>query len=370
MLQRDSIKWLSRLDWLYVLAILALAAIGIVFIYSASYRNEEEWMTALTRKQIVWFAAGIVFFIGTVLVDYRTIAKNAWLIYLGCLILLVMVLFMGVKIYGSYRWLNLFGIQLQPSEFAKLGTLLILARYLSVPSRDMSDFKTLYAVMFLLALPFMLISQQPDLGASVMLLPIAFVLLYAGGVPARYLFTIIGIGLVLLPFSWFVLDGYQKERILVFFDSSRDPLGTGWSKIQSQIAVGSGGIGGKGLLMGTQNILGYLPKNVAPTDFIFSVIAEERGFVGAVLVLSLYAVLMIRGIAAAIVSRDKLGRLIAAGFTTMMFCHMFVNIAMTIGLAPIKGLPLPLISYGGSFMVCTMIGLGLVQSVYVRRMDR
>jgi len=370
MLRRDDIKLLGRLDWLYVLAILALATIGILFIYSASYRNEEEWMTALTRKQIVWFAVGSIFFLGAVLIDYRVIARSSWLIYLVCLVLLVMVLFMGVKIYGSYRWLNLFGVQLQPSEFAKLAVLLILARYLSVPSRDMSDFKTLYAVMAMLAAPFFLISQQPDLGASLMLLPIAFVLLYAGGVPVRYLATIVGIGILLLPLSWFALDGYQKERIYVFFDSSRDPLGTGWSKIQSQIAVGSGGLNGKGLLMGTQNILGYLPKNVAPTDFIFSVIAEERGFVGSALVLVLYAVLMIRGITAAMVSQDRLGRLIAAGFTTMLFCHMFVNIAMTIGLAPIKGLPLPLISYGGSFMVCTMAGLGLVQSVYVRRLER
>jgi rod shape determining protein RodA len=203
-----------------------------------------------------------------------------------------------------------------------------------------------------------------------MLVPVTLALLYVGGVPLRYLFILGGIGLLLSPLGWFVLDGYQKERILVFFDASRDPLGAGWNKIQSEIAVGSGGWSGKGLLMGTQNILGFLPRTVAPTDFIFSVIAEESGFIGVALVLGLYAVLIICGIRAALSARDTLGRMLAAGVVTSLFCHMFVNVAMTVGLAPITGLPLPLISYGGSFMVCTMTGLGLVQSVYVRRLER
>lgn len=361
---------LRRIDWLFLLAMFGLVLIGILFIYSASYLNDDEWMTALARRQLLWVLVGLGCFTAATVVDYRKIAANSWWIYLMCLVLLVLVLVMGVKIYGAYRWLNLFGIQVQPSEFAKLGTLLILARYLGPPSRDMAEFKTFYTVFALMAIPFVLVLRQPDLGTALMLVPVTFVSLYTGGVPIRYLVILVGGGLLLSPLGWFFLDEYQKNRIFVFIDPSRDPLDTGWNKIQSEIAVGSGGWTGKGFLMGTQNILGFLPRTVAPTDFIFSVIAEESGFVGSILVLGLYALLLARGIVAAIRARDKLGRLIAAGMTTMLFCHMFVNVAMTVGLAPITGLPLPLISYGGSFMVCTMTGLGLVQSVYVRRMER
>jgi len=366
----QAIKLLKRIDIFFVLAVVGLILTGISFIYSASYRNDDEWMTALTRKQAVWAVVGMVLFFMVTLMDYRNIAVNAWWIYLVCLTLLVLVLLIGVKIYGSYRWLNVFGIQIQPSEFAKLGTLLVFARYLSLPSRNMTEFKTFYAVLLMMAAPFILVLNQPDLGTALMLVPLALAMLYVGGVPFRYLAILVGAGLLLSPLGWFVLDEYQKERIFVFFDPGLDPLGSGWNKIQSEIAVGSGGLFGKGFLMGTQNILGFLPRTVAPTDFIFSVIAEESGFAGCTFVLGLYAVILCCGIRAAIRARDKLGRLLAAGVTTMLFCHMYVNVAMTVGLAPITGLPLPLISYGGSFMVCTMVGLGLVQSVYVRRIDR
>jgi rod shape determining protein RodA len=318
----------------------------------------------------VWVLAGLFIFFGVTLMDYRKIATNAWWIYAVCLILLVMVLFMGVKVYGAYRWLNLFGIKIQPSEFAKIGTLLVLTRYLGLPSRDMAEFKTFYTVLILCAIPFVLVLEQPDLGTALMLVPLALSLLFVGGVPIRYMGILLGIGLLMAPAGWFVLDEYQQERIHVFLDPGRDPLGAGWNKIQSEIAVGSGGLSGKGYLMGTQNILGFLPRTVAPTDFIFSVIAEESGFVGSALLLGLYAVVLSCSIRAAIRAVDKVGQLLAAGVATMFFCHLFVNIAMTVGLAPITGLPLPLISYGGSFMICTMTALGLVQSVYVRRMER
>jgi rod shape determining protein RodA len=370
MMFRKPMDLIARLDWLFILSVLALTVIGIVFIYSASYRNEEGWMTALTRRQIVWALVGAGCFFVALRADYRFVAANSWWIYGACLILLALVLVMGVKIYGAYRWLDLFGIRIQPSEFAKLGTLLLLARYLSVPARDMSDKRTMLVVLGITAVPFILVLRQPDLGTAMMLAPLALGLLFAAGVPMRYLLFIGLVGLLLSPVAWFNLEDYQRDRLLVFFDASRDPLGRGWNKIQSEIAVGSGGLTGKGFMMGTQNILGFLPRTVAPTDFIFSVIAEESGFAGAVLVLGLYAVVLFCGVRAAIVSRDKLGRLIATGVVILLFCHLFVNIAMTVGLAPITGLPLPLISYGGSFMVCTMTGLGLVQSVYARRIER
>ncbi len=360
----------ARLDWLFIFAMASLATIGILFIYSASYRGGDEWMTAPTRKQVVWVLVGALCFVGAVRLDYRRLAGHAWLIYLACLVLLILVLVMGVKIYGAYRWLDVFGIRIQPSEFAKLGTLLLVARYLSMPSRRMNEWSTLIVSFLIMAVPFLLVLQQPDLGTALMLFPVTLSLLFVGGIPVRFLVVLGILGILMSPLGWYALDDYQKERLLVFFDASRDPLGSGWNKIQSEIAVGSGGLTGKGYLMGTQNMLGFLPRTVAPTDFIFSVIAEESGFAGALLMLGLYAVLFACGIRAARHARDTLGRLIATGVVALLFCHVFVNIAMTVGLAPITGLPLPLVSYGGSFMVCTMTLLGLVQSVYVRRIER
>lgn len=361
---------LKRLDPWFVAATLLLIGVGLLFIYSASYRADAGMLTAMTRKQIGWAGVGLVLMVLAVRYDYRALAGHAWLLYGGSLVLLVLVLVAGVKVYGAYRWLNVFGIRVQPSEFAKLGTLIAMAAYLGQPSRNLEDPKTLAVALGLCGLPFLLIMQQPDLGTAMTLLPVAFVLLFVAGVPLRYLAVLAGVGLALLPVGWFVIDDYQRERLLVFLDPGRDPLGAGWNKIQSEIAVGSGGLRGKGYLMGTQNILGFLPRTVAPTDFIFSVVAEEAGFLGSLAVLGLYLVVFAGGLRAAWRARDRFGRLLAAGMVSLVFSHVFVNVAMTVGLMPITGLPLPLLSYGGSFMVCTLLGFGLVQSVYVRRLAR
>ncbi len=364
------IRMLRRLDWVFILSVILLILVGIVFIYSATYRSAENPMTELTRKQLVWVMVGTGCFLLAALTNYDFVAGQAFWLYSACLVLLVLVLFFGIRIYGAYRWLNLFGFQIQPSEFAKLGTLVALAHYLGTPSRDLRHPATVGACLLITAIPFVLILQQPDLGTAMMLAPLVFIMMYVAGVPMVYLLVLGGLALLSAPLGWFVLDDYQKERIMVFFDPGRDPLGAGWNKIQSEIAVGSGGWDGKGYMMGTQNILGFLPRTVAPTDFIFSVIAEESGFVGSAVVLGLYVVMIGCGMRAAVRARDRLGRLLAAGMTGLLFCHMFVNVAMTVGLMPITGLPLPLISYGGSFMICTMTGLGLIQSVYIRRQPR
>jgi len=358
---------LRRMDWWMVLCIIALLLVGIAFIFSASYRSDGTAMAGFYSKQIVWAGAGLALFFLFALLDYRRLRDSAWWLYALGLLLLVLVFFIGKKVYGAYRWLNLFGINIQPSEFGKLATLVLLARFLGRPGRDVQEPKVVAQTLLLIGVPFLLILKEPDLGSASMLVPLAFVMMYAAGVPMKYLGILVLMGVLLMPVGWFGLGDYQKERILVFFDPGRDPLGSGWNKIQSEIAVGSGGFSGKGYLKGTQNVLGFLPRTVAPTDFIYSVIAEEVGFVGSLALLALYAMLLMSGIRAALAARDKLGRLLAVGVTGLVFCHVFVNIAMTIGLLPITGLPLPLISYGGSFMVSTMIGLGIVQSVYVRR---
>jgi rod shape determining protein RodA len=363
----EIVKAIRRMEWSQVLAVAALLTIGIFFIFSASYRGEDLPASSFFEKQIVWILVGAGFFLMLMLFDYRRFRDAAWWLYVVALVLLVLVLVMGKKVYGAYRWLSLFGVQVQPSEFGKLATMLALARFLSRPGRDMQNPRVVVQTLLIIAVPFVLILKEPDLGTAAVLVPMAFIMMYAAGVPLKFLGFLILVGLLLLPFAWFGLGDYQKERILVFLDPGRDPLGAGWNKIQSEIAVGSGGFSGKGYLKGTQNVLGFLPRTVAPTDFIYSVIAEEMGFVGSMVLVGLYSVVLLAGIRAALEAREKLGRLLAVGVTSLLFCHVFVNIAMTIGLLPITGLPLPLISYGGSFMVSTMIGLGIVQSVYVRR---
>lgn len=358
---------LSRMDWWMLIAVALLMLLGVLFIYSAKFQDPGLPVEPLYRKQILWCLVGIAAFLVATVVDYRQLGRYAgWLYALG-VVLLVLVLFVGAEISGGRRWLLFLGFRIQPSELAKLTTLLILAWRLSRPTRDPADPQTVLQVALLGGIPFALVFVEPDLGTAAVLIPLSVVLLYAAGAPLKTLLFLGVLGLLLLPVGWQVLDPYQKERVLVFLDPSRDPTNAGWSRLQTAIAVGSGGLTGKGFLAGTQNVLGFLPRSVAHNDFIYSVVAEEMGFVGSALVLSLYAAVLLGALRAALLSVDKFGRLLAVGVATILFTHVFVNIAMTIGLLPITGLPLPLMSYGGSFMVVTMGGLGLVQSVYVRR---
>lgn len=358
---------LRRMDWGMLVAVGALLGVGVLFIYSACYRGDPDTVAPFYRKQMAWSGAGGIAFAVLTFLDYRRLAEQAWPIYAVGIALLLLVLFVGPTINNAKRWLDLPGVRVQPSEFAKLSTLLALARYLARPGLNLAHPQVVLSTGAIAVVPFVLVVLEPDLGTAAVLVPTTFMLLYAAGVPLKTLGLLVLIGLLLLPVGWFALKGYQQERILVFFEPAKDPLGAGWNKIQSQIAVGSGGLMGKGYLAGTQNVLGFLPRNVAPTDFIYSVIAEETGFVGSALVLSLYGAVITAAIRAALISRDKLGRLLSVGVAVMFFSHVFVNIAMTIGLMPITGLPLPLVSYGGSFTVSIMAALGLTQSVYVRR---
>ncbi len=359
---------LQRMDWLMAATILILIGIGICFIYSAAFQGADKRVNPLWLRQIVWGILGLSAYFFMALLDYRWMGKHAEEIYATGLILLVLVLFIGERVHGSVRWLKIPGlIRLQPSEFGKIATIVMVARFLGNPGLNIKQPQTLCYALGLMGAPFLLIAMEPDLGTSAVLIPAIGLMLYMAGVPLKYLWLLALAALLALPFGWFALDGYQRERILVFLDPSRDPLGAGWNKMQSQIAVGSGGMMGKGFCQGYQNILGFLPRTVAPTDFIFSVIAEETGFVGSSVVLGLYIMIMMAGIRIALCARDKFGQLLATGLVTMLFVHIFVNVAMTIGLVPITGLPLPLLSYGGSFMLSTMLSLGILQAIYVRR---
>jgi rod shape determining protein RodA len=369
-------RGLYRFDWLMFGSIAMLLITGCFFIYSADYRNDHA-AGGLMGRQMIWMLAGLGCYITVSALDYRKLIGMHWWIYAAGLIALVLVLFIGISVYGAHRWFRFGGITVQPSEFAKLSTLLTLAAWLGDPATDVERMKTFILAFVLAGLPFLLIAVEPDLGSAMVLIPIVMLLLFCAGVPLRPLLTLVGTGLAALlvlvvwlrffPDSCPLLTDYQKNRILVYLNVNQDPLGAGWNKLQSQIAVGSGGLFGKGWLKGTQNILGFLPRTVAPTDFIYSVVAEESGFTGSALLLGLYTMVVVRCMRAALVARDLFGRLLAAGVGVLIFSHVFVNIAMTIGLMPITGLPLPLMSYGGTFMVSTMTALGLVQSVYLRR---
>ena len=387
-------RWLLNLNLLrrinvpLLLAVLALLVIGVMFVFSSCYVSDERPMRTLYERQIVWVVAGLVAHIVFAALDYRRIGKWSWWIYAVSLVLLVVVLFIGTRIYGARRWLMLFGIGVQPSELAKLAVIFALAALLGRPRADASDLRTLLVALLVVSVPVLLILKEPDLGTAMIFVPTAFVMMFVGGVPLRYLLGLAGLGVLVLGLALGAvflperlaappetqaslreptgLSEHQVERIKTFFNADADPLGAGWNKMQSEIAVGSGGTWGKGFLKGTQNILGFLPRSVAPTDFIYSVIAEELGFVGSVMVLLLFGVVIGLGMQAAAAARDQLGRLLCTGVVTMVFCHVFINIAMTVGLMPITGLPLPLLSYGGSFMIITMSALGIVQSVHIR----
>jgi rod shape determining protein RodA len=374
---RADLSWLdrlTRLDWVFTATVLLLTGLGCLFIYSASYELQTR---ALFVKQLVWCVIGLSAFMTAALFDYRLLFRmNKW-IYWSTAAALVFVLFFGKSVYGARRWINLAGFQIQPSEPAKLSLVIMLAALLGDPARDPSGWRTMGLCAAAAALPFVLIAAEPDLGTAMVLIPLLWVMLFCGGAPLKPLLLTVAAGVLLLtvtvlwlkfqPDSFPLLEDYQKNRILVFLNLNDDPLGAGWNKMQSAIAVGSGGWSGKGFLNGTQNMLGFLPRKVAPTDFIFSVIAEETGFRGGAVLLGLFSLLLYRAVRAAVRARDVFGRILAAGLAALVFCHVFVNVAMTVGVLPITGLPLPLISYGGSFMVSMMIAMGLVQSVYVRR---
>lgn len=363
-------------NWVAILLAAGLLATGLTFIYSASWRGEETGIVgAWFSRQIWWAAIGSALALALVAVDYRFWTRHAWWIYAASLVLLVLVLVAGKKVYGAYRWLVVFGVPVQPSEFAKVALVLVLARVLGGGALHPRSFATVAVALLLMALPFGLILVEPDLGTAMVLVPTAIFMLFAAGAALRYLIglALLGLGGIafgLSPLAKHVLSEYQHERILTFLDPSRDPLGSGWNALQSAIAVGSGGLSGKGFLNGTQSALGFLPRTVSPTDFIFPVIAEEKGFIGASLLLLAFAALLTCYIRTAWTAKDPAGSLLATGIASLLFCHVFVNIGMTIGLLPITGLPLPLVSSGGSFMVSTLAGFGLVQSVHVRRMRR
>jgi len=381
------------------IAMAGLGAFGIAFIYSAQLPVQGRgWMV-----QLLWLLIGAGVYVTVSLIDYQFWLGVAHWIYALCIVPLVLVLVPGIgtEVYGSQRWIRLGMFSFQPSDTANMAVLLITASLLV--RSEIGTVRQSLGVLGKLALavgaPVLLILRQPDFKSAIVLPPMVFSMLYVSRLSARFFAGALAAFLLLIGLvawdtwrymdfmeangysfqadkglyekhSWVPLHDYQRNRILSFIDPDKiDPIGIGWNQRQSLISVGSGGLYGKGWTEGTQARLGYLPRSVAHNDFIFSVIAEEKGFLGSITVLSLFGLMLFNGIRIAGLSRDRFGTLLALGVTVLFMMHVFVNIAMTIGLVPITGIPLPFISYGGTFVLSCCLLQGLVQSVYRFRKD-
>ncbi len=354
-------------DWWMLSLTVVIATMGLIALYSAVHAGASTSQSALFTKQLIWYGASIFFMITVFLFNYKSYESWGHLLYFFCIVMLVAVLFFGRYVGGSRRWLA-FGIfSLQPSELVKMVVIIVLAKYYTrVSTTKGVNFKELITPVVLTAIPFALIVRQPDLGTAMVVALIAASITLYVKIERRTLICLFTGTMLTVPLVWhFLLKGYQKQRILTFLNPDRDPLGSGYHIIQSKIAVGSGMLMGKGFLKGTQNALDFLPEQ--HTDFIFTVLAEEWGFLGAVLVLLAFLLLIIRGLQIAQRSRDAFGKMLAVGVTAMIAWQVFINIGMVMGLLPVVGVTLPFISYGGSSILTMMIGVGLLLNVSMRR---
>ncbi|MBN1913452.1 MAG: rod shape-determining protein RodA [Candidatus Omnitrophica bacterium] len=350
-----------------------IACIGILSIYSSTFQVENARWHSLYLRQLLWVLLGLVFFILAANFNYRRLWDITYFLYFLALFLLVLVFALGIIRLGAQRWLKLAWFNFQPSEIVKLIVIIFLARYFSSKSDydlSLDVHKYGLARSFILpfsyvAIPVWLIMDQPDLGSATIILFIFLGMVYLSGAKLRYIFSFLLSGLLLLPVFWHFLRDYQRDRLLVFLNPNVDPLGAGYTVIQSKIAIGSGGLFGKGWLGGTQSQLHFLPES--HTDFIFATFSEEWGFCGVAVLFVLYYLLIREGMLAAESKDDSFARLLASGIS-MMFCiQVLINIAMNMGFAPVVGLPLPLMSYGGSSMIVTFISLGILANIARQR---
>ncbi|MGZ3768930.1 MAG: rod shape-determining protein RodA [Bdellovibrio sp.] len=358
----------KKLDINLIIVILALNVIGLINLYSATHGPSSTDVSSLFVSQILWLVVGWAMFLTVTLLDYAIVSKIAIAVYLINFMAIVYVTFFGKIALGAQRWIDLGFFRYQPSETMKLAMIMLLAKILATRSSHGPGmgFKEMFVPLVALGLPFVFVVEQPDLGTAMMLAAIGGSMMIFTKVKRVILVSAIVLGITALPVIWkFKLHDYQKNRVLTFLSPTSDPRGTGYNSIQSKIAVGSGRFFGKGFMKGTQSQLEFLPER--HTDFIYSVLSEEHGFVGSLSVLGLFCFLFVTGIRIATNARDKFGALLTVGVLCYIFWHMFVNVGMVIGLLPIVGVPLPLLSYGGSSMLTTMVGLGLVSSVAYRR---
>lgn len=362
---------LARTDWLQIVPAVMLLATGALFIYGTGQQTGGFAAVTFWKRHLLYMAIGSAVWLLLSALDYRWCGPAAAAFYPVTVLLLIIVLFFGKKYFGSDRWLEFGPLNFQPSELAKFALLVLTAWLLSLKNADVNRPLWLGAILFLLAAPAFLTMLQPDLGTALtMAVPVAAIM-FAARIKWRIILIILTASAAMAFAGYnYGLKDYQKERIRVFLDPGRDPQRRGWHQLQAEIAVGSGGVAGKGFMNGSHNLLGYLPRKVANSDFIFPVIAEETGFLGALGVVLLCMVLIFSVFRTALLAPDAFGCYLCVGIAILLFFHVYVNIAMSIRLCPITGLPLPLVSYGGTFLVTVMAYLGIVHSVYAHRMRK
>lgn len=345
---------------------LLIGCFGIIILYSAVASGGTFPQKTLFVKQLFWYTAGLMVMIASFLINYRYLEKWAHMVYGISIFFLVAVLIFGKQIGGSRRWLVFGPVSFQPSELAKVAVIVVMARYYSKRvSNEGFTWQELLTPFILMLLPVLLIVNQPDLGTAILIVLISGTLMLFAKIERRSLLFIALLSCAAVPMVWFFLKEYQKQRILTFLNPDRDPLGAGYHIIQSKIAIGSGMVGGKGFLKGTQNALSFLPEH--HTDFIFSVLAEEWGFVGSMVVLFIFLFIIFRGLHIAYRCRDSFGTLLSLGITAIIFWQVFINVGMAMGLMPVVGVTLPFVSYGGSSLVTNMLCVGILINVSMRR---
>ncbi len=355
---------LKAVDYFLIIIVAIIGSISVVSIYSTESGNFSFYTKNHLTRFLVFFSMFLVLSFVRVSVWYR----QAYIFYVLGILLLLLVIFFGISASGSKRWINFFIMNLQPSELMKIAIIVCFARYYHrIQSSDIQSYKYLLQPIILLLIPCYLVITQPDLGTAILIAGSGLAIIWLAGLNLKYFVYSGLILLVSLPFVISFLKPYQKSRILTFFNPDRDPLGAGYQIIQSKIAIGSGGFIGKGFLQGTQSYLEFLPEK--HTDFIFTLFSEEFGFVGSIILIFLYALLIYRIIRIGFLSRSFFAKLYCFGFASGLFLYIFVNIAMVLGLLPIVGAPLPIMSYGGSSMLSIMLGLSIVMSCKIYSRD-
>ena len=356
---------LKSIDYFLILIVILIGAISVFAIYSTESGNFSYY----TKNHLIRLVAFFSMFLVLSFIRITTWYRKAYFFYLLALVLLALVIFFGITASGSKRWLNLYFLNLQPSELMKIAIIVCFARYYHrIQSVDIQNYKFLLQPIILLIIPCYLVIKQPDLGTSILIAGSGIVIIWLAGLNIKYFVYSGLLLLVSLPFAISILKPYQKSRILTFFNPDRDPLGSGYQIIQSKIAIGSGGFFGKGFLKGTQSYLEFLPEK--HTDFIFTLFSEEFGFLGSIILLLLYVLLIYRIISIGFFVRSFFAKLYCFGFASAIFLYVFVNIAMVLGLLPIVGAPLPIMSYGGSSMLSIMLGLSIVMSCKIYSQDQ
>lgn len=357
-------KIFFKLDWVLLSSVFLLIAIGLITLYSmSSFENGLESNYFL--KQLVAVGIGIFLMLFFSFLDYRVLISYSTKLYFGAILILVGLLIWGATVRGTTGWIKLGLFNLQPVEITKLILIIFLASFLAIKKTYFSITVRIIASVVLVSVPIILILQQPDFGSSVIIMGVWLIMIFVSGMNKKTIAGLVIAGIIASSSGWFMLKNYQKERLINFVNPERDPLGSGYNVIQSIVAVGSGGMWGKGLGHGSQSQLNFLPEK--HTDFIFAVFAEEFGFFGSAVVLVLFGILFYRLKEAARLARDNFGYLMVVGISTMLFMQVLVNVGMNIGIAPVTGVPLPFLSYGGSSMMIILTSIGIIQSIFIRR---